>query len=85
MFPRRYDVKFPPVPKEQKAGYLAAMLLTDLQFFDDGGDVGCEMSSEKCTTTIKLAILNCYGCSIPLTCTIDWTELLKGAANAGGQ
>lgn len=79
----RYDVKFPPVPKEQKAGMLAAMLLTDLQFFDDGGDVGCEMSSEECKTHIKLALLNCYGCTIPLTCTIDWKAMAQGGEDGG--
>mmetsp|Transcript_26241 Transcript_26241/g.68946 ORF Transcript_26241/g.68946 Transcript_26241/m.68946 type:complete len:375 (+) Transcript_26241:46-1170(+) len=76
-----YDIKFPPVPKEQKAAYLAAMLLTDLSFFDDGGDVGCDMSNGQCKTIIKLAIINCYGCSFPLNCVIDW----KGGQDDGSQ
>jgi hypothetical protein len=76
-------VKFPPVAKEEKAGMLAAMLLTDLQFFDDGGDLGCDMSADKCQTVIKLAIINCYGCSFPLTCTIDWKSMLESGSGGG--
>eukprot|EP00035_Acanthoeca_spectabilis_P038376 m.52553 g.52553 ORF g.52553 m.52553 type:complete len:402 (-) comp9112_c0_seq1:126-1331(-) len=73
-----YDVKFPQVNKEQKAGYLAAMLLTDLQFFDDGGDLGCDMHASECKTIIKLAIINFYGYSIPLNCVIDWKSMMNG-------
>jgi len=74
-----YDVKFPAAPKEDKAAMLAAMLLTDLQFFDDGGDVGCDTSNGECKTIIKLFILNCYGFSCPVNCVLDWKQMAQNA------
>eukprot|EP00041_Stephanoeca_diplocostata_P008548 m.126547 g.126547 ORF g.126547 m.126547 type:complete len:351 (+) comp17377_c0_seq1:72-1124(+) len=77
-----YDVLFPQTNKEQKAALLASMLATDLLFFDDGGDLGCELNSENCKTHIKMFILYFCGCPVNVNCTIDWKELLEAAANS---
>lgn len=76
-----YDVLFPQTSKEQKAAMLAAMIATDTLFFDDGGDLGCEMNSEKCETRIKMCIL--YFCGCPMNCyfVIDWKAMLENANN----
>lgn len=73
-----YDVLFPQTDKEQKAALVAAMLATDLLFFDDGGDVGCECTDQGVITRIKMFILYCCGAPMNVYFEINWTKLLKG-------
>eukprot|EP00041_Stephanoeca_diplocostata_P005169 m.57591 g.57591 ORF g.57591 m.57591 type:complete len:366 (+) comp15614_c0_seq1:164-1261(+) len=72
-----YDVLFPACNKEQKAALLASMLATDLLFFDDGGDCGCECGEHGWITRIKMFILYCCGLPVNVYCEVNWKQLLQ--------